>query len=87
MKLNNQFVLREVAGTWVVLPVGQACVDFNGMISLNETGALLWQTLEQGGDRQSLAAALTAEYEVTTEQALEDVDRFLSMLEKAGCLE
>ena len=86
MELNKEFVLREVAGNWVVLPVGQAGVNFNGMISLNGTGAFLWQTLEKGADREALATALTEEYEVSKEQALQDVDAFLASLAKVGCL-
>ena len=86
MKLNENFVLRQVADTWVVLPVGQASVDFNGMLTLNEPGALLWKTLEQGGDRESLAEALLAEYEVDRSTALADVDEFLTKLKDIGCL-
>lgn len=87
MKLNPNFVLRQVAGTWVALPVGQTSVSFNGMLSLNDSGALLWKTLEQGGDRDTLADALTAEYEVDRSTALADADEFLATLAKAGCLE
>lgn len=87
MKLNPNFVLRQVAGTWVALPVGQTSVSFNGMLSLNDSGALLWKTLEQGGDREALADALTAEYEVDRSTALADVEEFLDTLAKAGCLE
>jgi len=87
MKLNKNFVLRQVADTWVVLPVGQASVSFNGMITLNGSGTLLWQALEQGADREALADALTAEYEVDRDLALHDVDEFLDTLRKAGCLE
>ena len=47
MKLNENFVLRQVADTWVVLPLGDATVDFHGMLTLNETGALLWEALEE----------------------------------------
>lgn len=86
MKLNENFVLRQVADTWVVLPVGQASVDFNGMLTLNESGAFLWKTLEQGGDRESLAEALLAEYEVDRATALNDVDEFLTKLNDIGCL-
>jgi len=87
MKLNPNFVLRQVAGTWVALPVGQTSVSFNGMISLNDSGAILWKALEQGGDREALADALTAEYTVDRATALADVDEFLATLAKAGCLE
>lgn len=70
-----------------VLAVGAASVDFNGMLTLNESGALLWRALEQGADRPTLLAALTAEYDVSDAQAEQDIDEFLSTLQKAGCLE
>lgn len=87
MKLKENFALRQVADTWVVLPLGDETVNFHGMLTLNETGALLWQALEQGGSREELAAALTKEYAVSMEIALADVDEFLARLEKTGCLE
>ncbi|MBE6991228.1 MAG: PqqD family protein [Ruminococcaceae bacterium] len=87
MKLKEEFVLRQVADVWVVLPVGKTSVDFNGMLTLNESGALLWNTLEQGGDREKLADALLAEYEVARDTALADVDEFIAKLKEIGCLE
>ncbi len=87
MKLNENFVLRQVADTWVVLPLGAATLDFHGMLTLNESGVLLWNTLAQGADREALASALTAEYDVGFDQALADVDAFLKKLEGVGCIE
>ena len=87
MKLKENFILRQVADTWVVLPLGAENLNFNGMLTLNETGALLWKALEQGGDREALADALTAEYTVDRNTALSDVDEFLEKLAKSGCLE
>lgn len=87
MKLKEKFALRQVADTWVVLPLGTATADFNGMITLNESGALLWKALEQGGDRETLADVLCAEYEVTRAEAMADVDEFLAKLTEVGCLE
>lgn len=87
MKLKENYLLRQVADTWVVLPLGAENLNFNGMLTLNETGALLWKALEQGGDREALADALTAEYTVDRAMALSDVDEFLAKLAKSGCLE
>jgi hypothetical protein len=87
MKIKEGFVLRQVADNFVVLPVGSASVNFNGMISLNESGVLLWRALEEGGDREALADALCNEYEVEREIALADVDEFIAKLTKAGCIE
>lgn len=83
MKLNEEFILREIAGTWAVLPLGNASIAFNGMLTLNEAGALLWHALEQGKDPVD---ALTAEYDVSREQAAADVQEFLEKLRSAGCL-
>ena len=87
MKLKKDFVLRQVAGAWVVLPLGEMTVNFDGMLTLNGTGALLWKSLEAGADREALADALTNEYEVSRQQALEDVDAFVQKLRAAGCME
>ena len=87
MKLKENFVLREVADTWVVLPIAEATLDFNGMLTLNETGAVLWRALEQGGDAETLVAALTAEYDVAPEVATADAEEFLAKLVEAGCAE
>ena len=87
MKIKENFALRQVADTWVVLPVAAATVDFNGMIRLNDSGALLWKALEQGRSREELADSLCAEYSVERQQALCDVDEFIEKLKNAGCLE
>lgn len=87
MKIKEGFVLRQVADTWCVMPLGQMSLDFNGMLTLNETGALLWQKLEQGCDKDALVAAMTAEYDVTAEEAAKDVDTFVEKLQQAGCME
>ena len=87
MKIRKGFVLREVADHWFVLPVGQASVDFSGMISLNESGVLLWKMLEAGGDREAMCDALLDAYEVERAQALADVDAFITVLRDAGCIE
>ena len=84
MKLSENYVLRRVADTWVVLPIGEASVNFNAMLTLNESGATLWHALEQGMGREALADALLAEYEVDRETALADVDEFLAKLKDAG---
>lgn len=84
MKLKEGFVLRQVAGSWVVVAVGRASVNFDGMLSLNDSGALLWKALSEGRD---LVTVLTEEYEVSQEQAAQDVDEFLQTIRQAGCLE
>lgn len=87
MKLNKEFVLRQIADTWVVMALGQTSVDFNGMLTLNASGAMLWKCLEEGGDKEDLVKTLTDAYDVSREDAQADVQEFLDRLVKVGCLE
>lgn len=87
MKLKEDYVLQHVAGSWVVVPMGKAAVDFGGMLTLNETGVTLWKALETGGEVADLARALTAEYDVSMELAEKDAAAFVQKLRAVGCLE
>lgn len=87
MKIKKNFALRQVADTWCVLPLAEATLNLNGMMTLNDSGVLLWQTLEQGCTREQLAEALMSEYEVTQEQAAADIEEFLDKLRSVDCIE
>lgn len=87
MKIKEDYVLRQVADIYVVLPLGQATVAFNGMVKLNESGAFLWRQMEAGTTREALADLLTAEYDVSREEALADIDAFVATLKTVGCIE
>ncbi len=87
MKIKEGFMLRDVAGAHVVVPVGKASTVLNGIIQLNESGALLWGLLTEGADKNALEARLTEEYGISRERAAADAGAFLDSLRKAGCLE
>ena len=87
MKIKENFVLRQVADTWVVLPLGEATLDMNGMLTLNSSGVILWRLLEQGADREMLTVALLEEYDVSREQAAADVEEYIEKLIRTGCLD
>lgn len=86
MKLKSGFILRTVAGETVVLPSG-GMMNFDMMITLNDTGKILWQKLEQGAEIDELVAALLAEYEVTKEEATQSVEAFVARLKELEFLD
>ena len=86
MKIKDGFILREVAGSYIVVAVGAAVKQFNGMINLNETGAFLWRILEKGATEEEAVAELLKEYDVDEETAKADVKAFVSKLTEAGLL-
>ena len=47
MKLKGEFVLREVAGEIIVIPVGKTALNFNGMICINAVSAEIWKGLQE----------------------------------------
>lgn len=87
MKLKDKIVLRKIANNWVVLPLAASTFDLNGVLKLNDTGALLWQKLEQGANFDALVDTMLSEYDVTRDVAEADVKAFLQKLADAGCIE
>ncbi len=87
MKIKEGFIVRTVAGSNIVLPLGSQKVEFDGIMTINETGLFLWSLLEKGAEREELLDAILNEYEVTRELATRDVDRFIEKLSGAGILE
>ena len=86
MKRSSDFLLRDVAGTRVIVPVGDAVTAFPGMITLNATAAYLWELLETEQTVQSLTQALLDRYEVDEPKAKADVEAFIARLQPTGAL-
>lgn len=85
MKLKDGFLLRTVAGQTVVLPVGDE-LDLNMMITLNETGAFLWERLQEETSEDALVQALLGEYDVDEATARNAVVAFVKKLDDNGFL-
>lgn len=84
LQLNKDFVLRRVCGVNVVLPTGMNVKDFGGALVLNDTGALIYEQLQDGKTVEEAADALVATYDVTRETALADVQETIESLREAG---
>ena len=83
MKIKDGFILREVAGSYLVVAVGNAVKEFGGIVNLNETGAFLWRLLEKSSTESEMVDALLNEYEVDRETAEKDVKAFVQKLTEA----
>ena len=87
MKIKSGFVLRKVADTYIVVAIGGEAKAANVMITLNETGALLWEKLSAEASREALCDAMLEVYDIDRETALSDVDAFIAKLEKENLLD
>lgn len=79
MEIRKQLVKRNIAGDVILVPIGDASLELKGLVTLNETGELLWDRLPQAADAADLAALL-AEYDVDEPTALQDAQAFLDAL-------
>ncbi len=86
MKRCSDFLLRDVAGSMVIVPVGAAVSAFPGRVTLNATGAYIWELLEIEQTVESLAEALVARYEVDEATAVADVQAFVAKLKPIGAI-
>ena len=86
MKRSTDFLLRDVAGTLVVVPVGAAVATFPGMITLNETAAYIWELLEQEQTVDSLVEAMAERYDAPAEKIREDVEALVERLRSVGAI-
>lgn len=87
MKTKKGFMLRSVANRHVVVAVGQASVDFNGLITLNDTGAFIWEELSKGCTYDELLKKMLEVYEVDEKTAREGIDSFLETARSANLIE
>ena len=47
MKIKDGFLLKKIAGSTVVVPVGDTLVNIQQMLSLNQSGAIYRQQLQK----------------------------------------
>ena len=87
MKIKDGFILREVAGSFVVVAVGKRAKEFNGVINLNETSAFMWRILEKGATVEEILSKMQEEYDVDASVLERDVKSFTQKLKEAGLLE
>ena len=85
MKLNKQFITREIGGTQVMVAVGGAA--FSGVVRSNKTAAFVVDQLKEDTSKEKIVAAMLEKYEVSEEEAAADVEKVLEKLRSIGALD
>lgn len=86
MKISDQFILRTIADENLLIPTGHSAIDVKGLILLSESGVLLYNKLKDGCSRKELVKALTDEYEVSENEAAQDIEAFLDQMRQLHIL-
>ena len=84
MRRKQGFIVDEIAGENVAVPVGEMSKSFHGMIKLNGTALLIWEQLENDVTEAQITDAIVAAYDVDRSLAAADVARIVGVLKNAG---
>ena len=84
MRISKEFVLREIAGDYIIIPTGATVLEFNGLITVNEVGVTIWNLLQEEVTMDELVQGILNEYDVEEEVARNDIQEFLDKLIEGG---
>lgn len=88
MKLNENYILRNVAGSDIVVAVGEEAAKLRGVITLNDTAAFIWRCLENNLNEDEIAVKLKEEFTGADDEQLRgELREFLDKLKMRGILQ
>ncbi len=88
MKLNGKYKLRKVSDTYVIVKLGRGqSLNFSKLITINETGAFIFNKLAEEISMDELVAAIVAEYEIDETGAREAAETYIKKLVDLGIAE
>ena len=86
MRVSKDFIPREIAGEFMLVPIGKATEKFNGLIAVNEVGFFIFSALNEERTEDELIEKILSEYDIDKETAQKDLSDFLNQLRQIGAL-
>ena len=80
MKKIKEFILREIADEYILIPTGSTTEEFNGIINITETAAFIWNHVESVNSFDELIDLMKKEYDVELTVLQKDVSELLMQL-------
>ena len=87
MKARDGFILRNIAGEYVLMPTGDNIKTFRGTVLMNELSVFLWNQLQTAASFEELLARVLDQYEIDEQTAAADLDRLTKDMIGMGILE
>ncbi len=87
MKIKEDLMLRNIAGEWIVVPMGERLTEFCGMMRLNDSGAFIWEQLQKETTKEEIISAMRSTYDAAEDQLVCEVDAFIKKLNEINVLE
>ena len=83
MKINEHYMLKEIAVEFMLVFQDETNVDFSKVITLNELGAFIFKRITEGLNEEEIVAAILKEYEGAPEDVVKgDVTSFVNKLKE-----
>jgi hypothetical protein len=84
---NPDFVSREVAGEFILIPIRRQLDEVNSLYVLNETGAALWRRINGKRSAREIIEDFSMEFDVTREQIEKDFNSLIEDLRSIQAIE
>lgn len=88
MKTKPNLIMTQVEDDYILVPVGDTKVSFNGLVRLNTTGAEIWRALEEELSEEEIVNRLKTLYtDVDHNTLVKSVRKTIDQFKDAGLLE
>ncbi len=86
MQILDGFILRKIGDSFIVVAVGERAKSFNGVMTLNNTGAFIISKVFDGVSDDEIVKQYAREFGVNEEVALHDFECFEKKVKEAGLI-
>ncbi len=87
MKIKDGFILKDVAGSKIVIATGEARLSFNGVITFNSVGAEIFNLLDGTNSPEEIVEKIASDYNVDKAIVKRDFDALVEKLRKHNLLD
>ena len=88
MKIKEGFILRQMCGENIVAAEGLQNINFNKLLSLNESAAYLWKELVgKEFTQEEMAELLISRYGIDKKLAMTDSGKLMKVWAEVGVAE
>ncbi len=87
MKIKDGFIMKDVAGSKVVLPLGERQTEIRGIITFNDIGAEVFNMLDGTNSVEEIIAKIVNDYDAPYETVKSDVEKLIEKMRQNGLVE
>lgn len=87
MKIKEGFILKDVAGSKIVIATGKERMSFNGVITFNSVGAEIFELLDGTNTPEKIVEEISREYNVDSAIVKKDFEALVEKLRKHNMLD